>query len=70
MAPTVMQTSSYDKHRHAELALHGWRAKQLRRLGLNRYLAEVFADCIDWHAFADLVERGCEPDLAFEITRP
>jgi hypothetical protein len=70
MAPMAMSTSNYDRQREAELALHGWRAKQLRRLGLNRYLAEVFADRIDWHAFADLVERGCTPALAFQITRP
>jgi hypothetical protein len=70
MATTALNTSQYDRHREAELALHGWRAKQLRRLGLNRYVAEVFADRIDWHAFADLVERGCPPTLAFQITRP
>ena len=46
-----------------------WRAEQLLRLGLPRTLAETFADLVDWHAFADLVERGCSPLLALEIVR-
>jgi hypothetical protein len=49
--------------------VHAWRAEQLLRLGLPRTLAETFADLVDWHAFADLVERGCSPRLALEIVR-
>ena len=35
------------------------RAEQLLRLGLPSILAESLADQVDWHAVADLVERGC-----------
>jgi hypothetical protein len=51
------------------LLVHAWRTEQLGRLGLPRVLAEMFADRIDWHAFAELVERGCSPTLALEIVR-
>lgn len=52
-----------------ELLVHTWRTEQLRRLGLPRILAEIFADLVDWHALAKLVERGCSPELALEIVR-
>ena len=32
-------------------------------------LAETFADAVDCHALADLVERGCSLGLALEIVR-
>ena len=46
-----------------------WRAEQLRRLGLSRFFADVFADAVDWHQFAALVRRGCPPMVALEIVR-
>jgi hypothetical protein len=49
--------------------VHAWRTEQLRRLGLSHILAETFADLVDWHAFAELIERGCSPELALEIVR-
>ena len=52
-----------------ELLVHGWRAEQLVRIGLPSTLAEAFADLVDWHALADLVESGCPPRLALEIVR-
>ena len=52
-----------------ELAIHTWRAEQLRRLGLSRILAETFAALVDWHEVAALVARGCPPQLALEIAR-
>ncbi len=52
-----------------ELLVHAWRAEQLQRLGLHRVLAEAFADLVDWHALAELVAHGCEPELALEIVR-
>jgi hypothetical protein len=52
-----------------ELLVHAWRAEQLQRLGLHRVFAEAFADLVDWHVLADLVARGCEPELALEIVR-
>jgi len=29
----------------------------------------MYADLVDWHALAELVERGCSPGLALEIVR-
>jgi hypothetical protein len=52
-----------------EERVHAWRAEQLRRLGVADAVAEVFADAVDWHALAGLVERGCPPELALEIVR-
>ena len=52
-----------------EALVHAWRVERLRHLGLPRLLAEMFADAVDWHAVADLVERGCPPLLALEIAR-
>jgi hypothetical protein len=46
-----------------------WRAEQLRRLGVPSILAETFADDVDWHALAALIERGCPLGLALEIAR-
>ena len=69
MEELVTTTADLDTGRNSELALHAWRVEQLRRLGLHRCLAEAFADRIDWHLFAHLVERGCSPDLALEIVR-
>jgi hypothetical protein len=52
-----------------EYAVNVWRAEQLRRLGVSPTLAEVFAGLVDWHQIAELVERGCSPQLALEIVR-
>jgi hypothetical protein len=52
-----------------ELLVHAWRSEQLMRLGLPGTLAATFADLVDWHAIAELVERGCSPRLALEIVR-
>ena len=52
-----------------DLAVWQWRAEQLHRLGLSSLLARVFAAVVDWHEFANLVERGCSPELALEIVR-
>jgi hypothetical protein len=51
------------------LLIHDWQVEQLRRLGVPRSLAEAFADRVDWHEIAGLVERGCAPELALEIVR-
>ena len=50
-----------------EVLVHDWRAEQLRRLGLPAPVAEVFADLVDWHAIAELVQWGCPAELALEI---
>jgi hypothetical protein len=58
-----------DNNDPEELLVHEWRTEQLLRLGVPSMLAEVFADLVDWHALAALVERGCPPRLALEIVR-
>jgi hypothetical protein len=62
-------TDDLDGESDDELLVHAWRSEQLGRLGLSRLLAEAFADLVDWHALAKLVERGCSPELALEIVR-
>jgi hypothetical protein len=62
-------TESLDSSGSETLAVHDWRTEQLRRLGLPWILAESFADLVDWHAVADLVERGCTLSLALDIVR-
>ena len=52
-----------------ELVVHAWRVEKLESLGLSRLFAEAFAEYVDWHAMARLVERGCPPMLALEIVR-
>jgi hypothetical protein len=52
-----------------ELLIHAWRVEQLQRLGLPRILAETCAELVDWHEIAELIARGCTPELALEIAR-
>jgi len=42
---------------------------QLTRLGIPGPLAEIYADRIDWHQVARLVQHGCPPRLALRIVR-
>lgn len=53
----------------ADDSVHAWRSEQLQRLGVPRLLAEAWADLVDWHAIAELVGRGCTPELALRIVR-
>ena len=73
MEPTAIETPSLDEDAveedPEERLVHEWRTEQLRRLGLPRAIAETFADAVDWHQIAELVDRGCPPDLALEIVR-
>ena len=50
-----------------ELLVHNWRVDRLTRLGVPGSLAEVYADRLDWHQVARLVQRGCHPRLALRI---
>jgi hypothetical protein len=52
---------------HEKWVVHDWRVSQLTRLGIPAPLAEVYADRIDWHQIARLVQRGCPPRLALRI---
>jgi hypothetical protein len=60
-------TTGYGAVDHDELLVHRWRASQLARLGLPIGLAEIYADRIDWHQVARLVQRGCPPRLALRV---
>jgi hypothetical protein len=55
--------------RNDDLLVREWRTFQLQRLGLSRLLAGRFAGTVDWHDVAELVERGCPPELALRIVR-
>ena len=50
-----------------ERSVHDWRVSQLTRLGIPGPPADVYADRIDWHQIARLVQRGCPPQLALRI---
>jgi hypothetical protein len=69
MELTLHPAEELDLGNQEALRVRAWRAEQLGRLGLHRILAEAFADLVDWHALADLVERGCPPELALDIVR-
>jgi hypothetical protein len=63
-AATRPSNETIDYHEHQ---VHHWRAFQLRRLGIPATLAEIYADRLDWHQIARLVQRGCPPCLALRI---
>jgi hypothetical protein len=67
--PMLMPADVLDEVTAEKHLVHAWRTEQLLRHGLPRTLAETFADLVDWHAFADLVDGGCPPRLALEIVR-
>jgi hypothetical protein len=52
---------------HDDLIVHNWRVSQLTRLGVPGALAEIYADRVDWHQIARLVQRGCPARLALRI---
>ena len=54
-------------HSELHVHVHRWRVSQLRRLGIPGSLAEAYADRLDWHQVARLVQRGCPPELALRI---
>jgi hypothetical protein len=70
MEPNLIPANELDHNFGEEdVLVHDWRTEQLHRLGLHRILAEAFADFVDWHVIAKLVERGCPPQLALDIVR-
>lgn len=50
-----------------ELRVYAWRVEQLGNLGFSTLVADAFASLVDWHEVANLVQRGCPPELALEI---
>jgi hypothetical protein len=69
MNESVIPADDVDRSVEEAIAVHAWRADQLRRLGLPSILADTFADEVDWHSLSALIERGCPLGLAFEIVR-
>jgi hypothetical protein len=69
MESLLTPTDELDRGDREMLQVRAWRTEQLRRLGLHRIVAEAFADLVDWHALAELVDRGCPPELALKIVR-
>ena len=64
-----MQTAiaSHETVQHREPAVHSWRVERLTGLGVPHALAEAYADRLDWHQVARLVQHGCTPRLALRI---
>jgi hypothetical protein len=69
METMLMPAEELDQKAQEIRRVRAWRVEQLRRLGLASTVAEAFADLVDWHALAALVDRGCPPELALEIVR-
>jgi hypothetical protein len=69
METILMPVEELDERTNEIRRVRAWREEQLRRLGLPSVVAEAFADLVDWHALAALVDRGCPPELALEIVR-
>ena len=67
MQPLLDRDLDLDRRRNELTLVHEWRTEQIARLGVPRLLARAFADTVDWHEVAALVERGCPPLLALEI---
>jgi hypothetical protein len=60
--------TSYDAiHKDESTSVHQWRVAQVTRLGIPKPTADLYADHIDWHQVARLVQRGCSPLLALRI---
>jgi hypothetical protein len=66
---SIATPTDLDRSEQETLSVHAWRSEQLRRLGLPYVLAETFAELVDWHAVADLIDDGCSLSLALDIVR-
>ena len=69
MATMVTEVEELDPQAREIQRVRAWRVEQLRRLGLAPVLAIAFADVVDWHAMAALIDCGCSPELALQIVR-
>jgi len=52
-----------------EVRVYAWRVEQLGKLGISTWVADAVANMVNWHDVARLVQKGCPPDLALEISR-
>ena len=59
--------TGHERINHDDQLVHKWRASQLTRLAVPALLAELYADHLDWHQVARLVQRGCPALLALRI---
>jgi hypothetical protein len=69
MNPILRSDAELHESPNDDALIHAWHVEQLQRLGLPRLLAVKFAERVDWHDLAELVARGCPPELALEIVR-
>ena len=66
---TTVHLTDVEPFPQEELRLLAWRREQLRSLGVSRQNAYTYAEMVDWHDVARLVQHGCPPDTALEIVR-
>lgn len=52
-----------------QVRVYAWRVEQLGNLGISPVIAGAVASFVDWHDIADLVQKGCPPELAVDIAR-
>jgi hypothetical protein len=64
-----MDFESEIERENEQLRVNAWRAEQLERLGVSTVMADAVGNSADWHDVARLVQLGCPPDLALEISR-
>ncbi len=64
MKPAITSHEAVDRD---DLPVHAWRVARLTRLGIPELLAEIYADHLDWHQIARLMQHGCPPRLALRI---
>ncbi len=67
MDPLLITAEELDRKDIEWRLVRAWRVEQLQKLGLQFVLADLFADRVDWHTLANLIHRGCPPDLALDI---
>ena len=65
----ILHSTDAESFPREERRLLAWRREQLLWLGVSRRNAYAYAEEVDWHDVAVLVQRGCSPDIALEIVR-
>ena len=65
----ILHSTDAESFPWEEPRLLAWRREQLLWLGVSRRNTYAYAETVDWHDVAVLVQRGCSPDIALEIVR-
>ena len=65
----ILHTTHVEAFPKDEIRLLAWRREQLLGLGVSLRNVSAYAEAVDWHDVAMLVQRGCPPDVALEIVR-